>query len=1594
MSLLRLFASAALLGALGVPSVLRAADSAASADPLAADFDAPPPSARPRTFWFWMNGNVSADGITRDLEAMKRAGVGGFFAYDGSTYLPAGPAAYLQPHWRDLMTHAIREANRLGLDAGMQNGPGWSSSGGPWITPERSMQQLVWTETTVRGGGLVDLSLARPQANRDHYQDAMVIAFPAQPGEETRYEDEIARLASSDGVERPAATLSDGLASTAVDFEEGRPLILEFTRPLALHGLSAWAAEGKRFATLNLEVSTDGVAFTSLGRVPNPPRQGIAGPGVRDFAEPVTARFLRLTPTRSGSVGELVFHRAPRVHDWGAKANFDYRVTGQLRLPEKNQAGIDPATVRDLSALVREGRLIWEVPPGAWTVLRLGHTTTGKENVAASEAGRGLECDKLDPTGIELHFKTVIDQVMADAKAAGAGALRSLEIDSYEAGMQNWTRNFPAEFERRAGYSILGYMPALLGRVVGDAARTERFLYDFRRVQADMMAEYYYGRAASLAREHGLTFYVEGYGPGNFDELRVSGLPEVPMTEFWTRTPWTPNRPVKMVTSAAHIYGKPVVAAEAFTGEFRTSRWLEYPYALKILGDDMMAAGVNQFYFHRYAHQPHPDAVPGMTMGPYGSHLERTNTWYEKAGEWTHYLARVQQVLRHGRPVADVLYFTGERAPDPSQMAMPVLPPGYTYDLVNTDVLLNRLRVENGDYMLPEGGRYRLLVLPKEMEAMSPELAQRLREFVEAGAALAGPRPRFSPTLRGFPESEAAMLADVAEIWRTPREGETGRRVWSEVKTIGEALARAQVAPDFFFESARPDSALSWQHRRLDDGDLYFVSNRQRRVEEGLASFRGMAGRQPEIWRPETGERGEAAIFSTRGDRADLPLRLEPGESVFVLFRRQGRPLAAELRKDGQPILSAAPLPPAMAPAQVGSFTMAIWVKPDTDLRAMPKEGVSGRIDEVGKFYAIPADPGEARFGADAATAGLAVGRNGIFVVERAWDSCPAVLVLERPVSGWTHVAVVYRDGTPSLHVNGEFVREGLRSGKKVHGGVGSPPPPVDYTLYFPGLESLAKAAKETAPPSRGNVFYFEGNSAGVRSFDRALDEADLRTLVAEGVPAPVLPVAGDVLRGAKGGASLLAWAPGSYQLGAEGKVVEASPGAPRVLDGAWTVEFQAGRGAPERIALPELRSLHLHEDPGVRHFSGTAAYRKTMHVPREWLETGRCVVLDLGRVEVLAEIVVNGRAVPVVWKEPYRADITELVRAGDNDLEVRVTNLWTNRLIGDQSLPVEDEFGLRDEHGNDPHGIVKLPDWYKEGRPKPPGGRTTFATWNFYDADEPLVASGLLGPVRLLNPVRVELEAESPVRADAGSKAPSLDEVARTTRDAFRGVDPRLPSVLIASDSTAAKASQRPQRGWGECLPDFVDRSRWNVVNLARGGRSSRTFLTEGWWAALLANAKPGDTVLIQFAHNDATAVDSPQARGSLPGLGDETVTVMNAVTGREEVVRTFGWYVRRMIAEAKAAGLRPVLVSPTIKNSWREGRVDREAGGHAAWLRTLAKEASVPFVDLSAKAADELESLGPEKARALYQGKTHFQEGGARLHARLVAAGLQGML
>ena len=1262
---------------------------------LESQFRQPPASAHPQTYWLWMNGNVSREGIRLDLEAMKRVGIGGVMIFDGGTYLPKGPVGYMSPEWRGLMKYAIEEGERLGIDIGMHNAPGWSSSGGPWITPERSMQQLVWTETTVTGPGPRELTLPQPRANRGFYRDAFVLAFPAAPGEEKPYAEQIQSVR-----------------------RDKNSVVFEFAKPFEARSITVQAAFDGHLPNVTLEASQDGAAYQRVTAVTNPGRHGIQPPAMRNFAA-VRARFFRVTGPGAGDLAQVTLHDTPRIDDWNFKANFAYRVGRQMEMPEPmaGDSAIDPKTVRDLTAQMdSSGRLRWDVPAGSWTILRIGHTATGQLTVSASEAGTGLECDKLSREAADFQFENTVAKVLADAGPLAGKSFGTVAIDSYEAGMQNWTAAFPEEFRKRAGYDLRPYLAAMTGRIVGDRAVSERFLFDVRRAQADMMAEYYYGRMSELCRRHGLKFYVEGYGQGVFDELQVSGLPEYPMTEFWERTPWTPNRTVKMVSSAAHVYGKAVVAGESFTGEEQTARWLEYPYSLKILGDEMFGLGLNQMVFHRYAHQPNPTAVPGMTMGPWGFFMDRTNTWFEESAPWLTYLARCQYLLRQGTYVADILYFTGERPPGAENFDIPAFPSGFNYDLVNAEALLARAGVQNGRIVLRGGGSYRALVLPPDLQGITPELMRKLREMIDQGATLVGPKPRFSPTLRDYPASDAEVRRIADELWASGRVA---------------AQLQLQAQPDFEYTSRKPDGALSWVHRQMAGADIYFVANRQRRMEDVECTFR-VAGMAPEIWNPETGEIRKAAIYAPADNRVRVPLELGPAESVFVVFREPAAKAPIEwLSRDGAAAIDAREITPAARSNIQGTFTVAVWAKPDTDLRLMPQESITGHLDETGKFYLFPAGEGDRLFGSGHAAAGLAVGRNGAYIVERSSGSSPAVLVANMPIAGWTHFALQYRDGKPRLFVNGKLAREGLSSGKIVHPGVGNPPPAPDTVYHFDSLDALLRSSGRPPLPSNGLAYYFEGNMTEPRVFDRALSDEEIRKLASATLPAPEEPDGVETWQRTDGRVEALLWRGGKYQL-ARRQAVDVTVAAPREIPGPWRVRFQEGRGAPASMVLPELVSLHRQSDPGVKYFSGTATYSRELDVPPDFLGGDKRVVLDLGRVEVIARVLINGRDLGVVWKEPYRMDVTDAVRAGANDLEIRVTDLWPNRLIGDEQLPPENSYAIGAEHG-----ILAIPDWYRNGQPKPPGGRVTFATWQFYHKDDPLLESGLLGPVRLLNPVR-----------------------------------------------------------------------------------------------------------------------------------------------------------------------------------------------------------------------------------------------------------------
>ncbi len=1136
-------------------------------DTLAAGFVTPPDSARPFTWWHWMNGNVTKEGITLDLEAMKRVGIGGFQIFDVGEQIAQGPVIYGSPEWLALKQHAAQEAERLGLEFDMHNCPGWSSSGGPWITPEYAMQQLVWTETFVAGGKRADVLLAQPAADLGYYRDAFVLALPATPADNP---DLLGRI-TLDGTPveaklRAGGNLSSPIEVRPTDANHPAVLLLEFTEPIAARSITiAYALPAGTGTSMRLEVSDTGASFRKVCDISATGGRSGAAVLTADFPA-VQARYFRLSIPQPGRITQVQLSGFQPIPGWRNKANFSGGRIVPAPAPVED-AALDPNTVIDVTQQMNaQGRLTWAAPAGNWIVLRLGHTALDRKNVAAPSTGRGLECDKYSRAAIEFHFQHMFEKLLPSLASLAKKGKAGLLIDSYETGFQNWTAEFPQEFQRRRGYDLRRYLPAMTGRVVGSSEVSERFLWDVRRTQADMIADNYYGHFGELCRRNGLKFYVEPYSGGPFEEMQIGSRADLLMGEFWQGQ--ADHYSVKLAASIAHINGKQIVGAESFTSQ---SRWTEYPYSLKALGDYMYTQGLNRYIFHRHALQPHPTAAPGMTMGPWGGHFDRTNTWWNQgAAAWLQYVARCQYLLQQGLFVADVAYFVGEDAPAQTPQRTALKPPqGYDYDTINAEALLTRAKVRDGRIVMPDGMSYRVLVLP-DKTAMTVRLLRRIRDMVSEGMWLMGPKPEHSLGLTEYPSSEGVARRIAAEIWgdldgqtRTERTFGKGHVFWGQ--SVAAVLGKLSLVPDFESSSRSDDATINSIHRRIGDTDVYFVANRKYRSEDLVCTFR-VDGKLPEFWSADSGQMIPASVYDFVSGRVRVPIRLGPAGSVFVVFR-------------------------SPAPAQ--------------------------RLQDVLK------------------------------------DN--TVIVTTEPFSTPQQQAVQGRQA-----------------------------PAMPTTVEQP----------------------------------------------------PTWRIMGD----ARG--SILVWEDGTYTLrnkaGGVWTTAVSTLGQPTEIVGPWRLAFPPNLGAPAEVTLEKLISWPEHSDNGVKYFSGTATYTKRVKIPADAVAGGKRLYLDLGRVMVLAEVLVNGRNLGVLWKAPYQVDITDAVHPGDNNLEIRVTNLWPNRLIGDEQLPAEYEFT-----GTNPRGrpIARIPDWYLQGKPRPAGQRVTFTVFQYYTKDSPLLESGLIGPVRLRSAIRLATE-------------------------------------------------------------------------------------------------------------------------------------------------------------------------------------------------------------------------------------------------------------
>ena len=1318
----------------------------------------PPDSARPWVYWIWMNGNVTSNGITADLEAMQRVGIGGVLMMDVDQGTPPGAVRFGSQQWRDLFKHVCAEAHRLGLQINMNNDPGWCGSGGPWVTPELSMQEVTWSETNIKGPGLLRQLLPEPPSNEGFYRDIAVLAFPTLQGDDVNMRDFSPRFTiSGQSGEHNEAGLLGPSASKPLLLPQPAPekpswLQVEFAEPFTArqmvlrmdlkafevcHGILEASEDGSRFATIR-EFDAESLTL----------RAGFA---------PVTARYFRLLFQRRNpelkqlSITALELSPRFRIEHIEPKAFFvrKHEFPGPNEFPLKGSYPQIPESlsiargsmVNLSSSMGVDGQLDWQVPPGKWTVVRFGHTSNGKDNHPAPQGGHGLECDKLRKDGVQTVFNGLIKNLLVDNKRYVPNTFVSTHIDSWEVDAQNWTEHFRDEFRWRRGYDLLPLLPVITGRVVSSLDISERFLWDFRQTIADLMLENYAKEWQRLGHANGLRLSIEAYDSEPSDDLSYALGADEPMGEFWMWPPYEMDYSCDEMASAAHVSGKRIVGVEAFTST-SSERWLAHPFTAKPFGDWAFCEGINRLVIHRYTHQPwtNPNRKPGMSMGPFGLHYERTQTWWDYSRPWHEYLARCQFLLRQGLYVADICYVAAEDVPQHWKVPFESKDRlGYDYDVCPARTVIETMSVKNGRVVLPDGMSYRLLVLSDE-ERMTPELLAKVRELVRGGATVVGRRPIRSPSLVGFPgcDEELNRLAD--ELWGSGGRNAAGEHAFGKGKVVWgqsprQVLADRGVPKDFEPLDHRASEAFRYIHRTVSGTELYFVANNKLEPVESVCAFR-VQGRRPEVWRPETGQIENLAIYDITNGTTRLPLRLEPCGSAFVIFRSAAAAPSARLavlNRNQQKLVDlraasgmnnstssgsslAEQLDSAQAEGESSTFTMAVWAKPAVDV-PLPEEANFGESAyNVDRNDALFPPPGHEVYGSpEHAGAGLDIGRNGICVIEHAPFYFGPVLVWATPVTNWTHIAVVYRSGRPSLYLNGKPVHEGLQSTFIVHSGVGA--------------------------KHRRGIFPFQGSLGDFYGAPRALSEKEVTELMgAMPIPkvAPSLPSI-TVAREPSGSLVARAWENGNYTAetdsGRQAVLTVTNLPKPIELDGPWTLKFPPSQGAPNQVTLDHLLSWSECEDDAIKHFSGTATYEKSFEVPGDLLGTNHEIFLDLGRVSVMAGLELNGKDLGILWKPPFRVNLAGVLKEGENHLRISVVNLWVNRMIGDESLPADSD--------RNPDGALKSwPEWLKEHQPNP-SGRFTFSTWPLWKKDEPLRSSGLLGPVRLLAARVVSLKTE-----------------------------------------------------------------------------------------------------------------------------------------------------------------------------------------------------------------------------------------------------------
>jgi len=810
-----------------------------SADTLSETFKHPPEQAKPWCYWYWVAGDISADGITKDLENMAEVGIK--LAMIGNVNVgvktnngEAAPVKLLSPEWRELKMHALREAKRVGVDIYFFNCPGWSQSGGPWIKPEQSMRRVIWQEFDSSGGALKQNVRAKGVPDGGS-QDIAVLAVPK-------------------------------LNSVSIEGEQTeKQYIFSHSEPFAARSLSVHGAvKGSLFAVRNgarklvAEIDVKAGNHKTDFLVNEPQTVSFPDAEAQRFeldCEPAekpsgkTKRRkgsktvpVRVTLSSEPKVAQVLNKQMGRMHPTPTPT-WDSYIFKDTVEPSDASVLIQREQIIDLSdKLDANGVLNCTLPKGSWRIIYFGMVTTGKQNGPAAPEAKGLEVDKMSREHTRHHFDAYVGSLIKQMTPEEKAAFKGVTSDSYEVGSQNWTDGFAAEFEKRNGYDPIPLLATFTGTVIDSAKTSDQFLWDLRRTVADMIAEYYMGGLRDVANEHGLVIWCEPYGHWGFagDFTIYGGYADQIGGEFWSKGKLG-DIECRATSSVAHTYGKRRTYAEAFTSGLNLA---DNPYSFKARGEWMFCDGINHFVLHVYLHQPRDGGMPGRNAG-FGTAFHRNTPWFNEAQSWVKYLQRCHTMLQWGEPAADVLVYIGDFAPQMTGPPNPV-PNGYQYDYVGSDAILRNLDVVDGKWVTYDendasriSASWQVMTIPNTLKHIRPKIQKRIDALEKKGG-----------------------------------------RIVRSVPVSAEQLGALSIKPAVSGESC----SIRWIERKQADQQLFFLSNFEK-AGAFTVTLR-VKGKQPELMNPVTGETKSIARYqeTANGTKIEIDVK-DPSDSFFVLFR-------------------------------------------------------------------------------------------------------------------------------------------------------------------------------------------------------------------------------------------------------------------------------------------------------------------------------------------------------------------------------------------------------------------------------------------------------------------------------------------------------------------------------------------------------------------------------------------------------------------------------------------------------------------------------------------------------------------------------------